>query len=245
MKEYFSHDYNARNDTRLVKLQMKHGLAGLGAYWCIIEMLYEEGGYLPVDEYARITFELRTNYETITSIINDFDLFVNDGDKFWSESALNRLNKRAEISETARQNISKRWEKYGGNTGVIPAYNGGNTIKVNKSKLKEEYIEEKSWRNDYDIYLSDLRTVFKELIADKEFIAEQEKYNPGVNIRLTIEKACKNFWATEAGWKRKKSARTKTIDWRQTLTNAISLSSNKVYNQKVNEQRPEPTYNPI
>jgi hypothetical protein len=141
MKEYFSHDYNARSDTRMVKLQMKHGLAGLGAYWCIIEMLYEEGGYLPIDEYARITFELRANYDTITSIIQDFELFKNDGEKFWSESALKRLGKRAEISETARQNISKRWDKYGRNTGVLPSNNGRNTIKLKESKIKEKNIQ--------------------------------------------------------------------------------------------------------
>jgi len=54
MKEYFSHDYNARNDTKLVKVFMKYQLKGIGAYWCIIEMLYEEGGYLLRSEYERI-----------------------------------------------------------------------------------------------------------------------------------------------------------------------------------------------
>ena len=38
--EYFSHDYKARHDDKLIRVFMRHGLSGIGAYWCIIEMLY-------------------------------------------------------------------------------------------------------------------------------------------------------------------------------------------------------------
>ena len=73
MKDYFSHDYNSRNDTKIVRAGMKFGLCqAIGAYWCIVEMLYEEGGYLPLSEYERITFELRISYDLVESIINNF-----------------------------------------------------------------------------------------------------------------------------------------------------------------------------
>lgn len=90
----------------------------------------------------------------------------------------------------------------------------------------------KNWRNDFDIYLSELRIIYKELISDSSFILEQEKFNPNIDIKLSIEKACTNYWATDAGWKKKKKSRIKSIDWKSTLTNAISL--NKVY--KLNGQ---------
>lgn len=134
MKDYFSHDYNARNDKKLTKLFMKHGLSGIGAYWCIIEMLYEEGGYLLRTEYERITFELRTEYELIKSVIHDFDLFIFDEEKFWSETAINRLKLRAEKSYKARQSIEKRWDKYERNTNVLQPKNERNTSKVKESK---------------------------------------------------------------------------------------------------------------
>lgn len=136
---YFSHDYNARTDRKLVNVIMKYGMAGLGVYWCIIEMLYEEGGYLPL-EYERITFELRTEKNVIESIINDFDLFKNDLDKFWSVAVLERLKKRNEKSETARKSINKRWGKYKRNTNVIQTNNECNTIK--ERKVKENKIKE-------------------------------------------------------------------------------------------------------
>lgn len=229
MKEYFSHDYNARNDQKLVKMQMKLGLAGIGCYWCIVEMLYEESGYILRTEYERIAFELRTEYELVKSVINDFDLFQFDEDKFWSESALNRILQRAEKSDKARESVSKRWNKYERNTNVLKTKYESDTNKVKESKIKETKENESisDWRNDFEIYKSDLRKVYQDLINDSEFIQNQEKYHPGVEIALSLEKACVNFWATEAGWKHKKKSRSKEIDWKSTLINAIDM--NKVY----------------
>jgi len=139
MKEYFSHDYGARNDRKMTRLVMKHGMQGIGIFWCIIEMLYEEGGYLPL-EYERITFELRTEYDIVKSVIHDFDLFEFDNDLFYSNSILTRLGERAEKSEKARESINARWDKYRknkDNTNVIRTYNDSNTIKEKKSKEKE------------------------------------------------------------------------------------------------------------
>ena len=89
--------------------------------------------------------------------------------------------------------------------------------------------DKNGWKDNFDLYLSDLRFEYKKLISDVNFISEQERFNPNIDIKLSIEKACTNFWATEAGWKNKIKSRTKVIDWKSTLTNAISL--NKVYKQ--------------
>ena len=89
-----------------------------------------------------------------------------------------------------------------------------------------------TWRDDFQIYLSELRVAYNQLIHDPDWMAEKQKFHPGVNIKLSLEKACVEFWATEAGWKNKKALKTKIIDWKATLTNAISLKSNKVYESK-------------
>lgn len=233
MKDYFSHDYNSRNDKKLVKAFMKFGLESIGAYWCIVEMLYEEGGYLPLSEYERITFELRSTNDTIKYLINDSELFKNDGIKFWSETAIDRLKLRSEKSDKARKSIESRWNKIN-NTNVIRTNEERNTIKVKESKeninkIKADNIS--NWKNDFEFYKSELRKVYKELISDVNFISDQEKFNPNVDIKLSIEKACTNFWATEAGWNYKKKSRIKEIDWKSTLTNAISM--NKVYKNTI------------
>jgi hypothetical protein len=99
---------------------------------------------------------------------------------------------------------------------------------VNNVPIKN--LENKTWRENFEIYKSELRENYKKLIADSEFISEQEKFHPGVDIKLSLEKACTNFWATEAGWKNKKGKKTKNIDWKTTLVNAIDKS--KVYKPK-------------
>lgn len=65
--------------------------------------------------------------------------------------------------------------------------------------------------------------------SDASWMNQQQSFNPGIDIRKSIEKACVNFWATDAGWKRKKRARTTDIDWRSTFANALSQRTNRVY----------------
>jgi hypothetical protein len=97
-------------------------------------------------------------------------------------------------------------------------------------------VTPKTWRDDFQIYLQSLRCAYKQFINDKSYIAERERYMPNVDIKLTLEKACKDFWATEAGWKHKKKARkTVEIDWKATFNNALDLKGNKVW--KIKEQQ--------
>jgi len=134
MRNYFSHDFNSRNDKKLVTALMKFGLEAIGAYWCIVEMLYEEGGYLSITEYERITFELRTSEELVKYLIHDSLLFENDGVRFWSNTAIDRLKLRAEKSEKARKSIETRWIKQK-NTIVLPTNNKRITSKEKKNKI--------------------------------------------------------------------------------------------------------------
>jgi len=136
MNNYFSHDYNSRNDKKLVTASMKFGLEAVGAFWCICEMLYEEGGYLSITEYERITFELRTSEVLIKYLIHDSLLFENDGDRFWSNTALDRLRLRAEKSDKARKSIENRWIKHK-NTIVLPTNNKRITSKEKKNKINK------------------------------------------------------------------------------------------------------------
>lgn len=145
---WFSHDYNSRTDGKIMKLRMKHGMEGVGVYWCIVEMLYEENGFVSLD-YDRITFELRTNEELVKSVINDFGLFEVNSERFWSNAALERLSIRKDKSQQAKSAINKRWEEErkrkllkinDENTGVIRTNNGSNTIKdsIGKNSIGED-----------------------------------------------------------------------------------------------------------
>ncbi len=112
---YFPHDFSARNDPKLQNLLMDHGCEGIGIYWSIIEMIYEQGGSLPLSNCKGIAFSLHTEIGIIERIINDFDLFSNDGTIFWSDSVKRRLEKMSEISEKRRRAGKLGWQKSFGN----------------------------------------------------------------------------------------------------------------------------------
>jgi len=110
---FFSHDYGARNDPKLQKVLMKLGHEGKGIYWDIIEMLFEENGKLPYLDIETISFAIRASSDKLNSLINDFDLFENDGEFFWSNSVINRLQKREEKTKKYSEAAKNRWEKTG------------------------------------------------------------------------------------------------------------------------------------
>ena len=108
---YFTHDYYSRHDKAMVSLQMKKGVAAIGVFWCIVEMLYEEGGYLSLDEYERITFELRCEYDLIKYVIEESELFeIKDGYfllKYHFRKIKSKTRKKAKKQQIASINVGK------------------------------------------------------------------------------------------------------------------------------------------
>ena len=118
---FLTHDCNARNDPKLLKVQMVMGGEGIGLYWCIVEMLWENEGYLPLD-YDILAFNLRwASPEKVRSLVEDYGLFENDGSRFWSNSALERIKEKKGIIEQRKQAGRKGNEvRWGGKNDAIP-----------------------------------------------------------------------------------------------------------------------------
>ena len=88
---YFSHDSNARNDLKVVKLRRSSGLEGYGLYWCIIEMLRESERYeLPLHDISDICFELRIDEEKFNFLF-ECDLLFKGKKTFFSKSLKKRM----------------------------------------------------------------------------------------------------------------------------------------------------------
>jgi hypothetical protein len=168
-------------------------MAGIGCYWCIVEMLFEEGGEIPL-EYERISFELRSDNDTIKSVIHDFELFGFDDKQFWSDRALQELQERCTKSAKARESIEKRWNKKR-NTTVIRSYKKRNT----KEKSIEEYrIEENS--PAFKLWLQ-YKKERKETYKSESSIQEAYKHlmtlaggSPDVAM-LIVKQSMANNWA--------------------------------------------------
>jgi len=109
MREYFSHDYNARNDQKIVSLRRNYGVEGVGIYWCLVEIMYECYGSIHIDKIDDIAFDLRVDKDKISNILNG-ELFKKKGKKYISNSILKRLEQRQEKTDKTRQAALKSWE---------------------------------------------------------------------------------------------------------------------------------------
>ena len=89
---------------------IKYGLAGIGAFWCIVEMLYEQDGTLPITSISSISYTLHADEEMLKNIVCKMDLFECNKKFFWSRSVRKRLGIINEISDIRRKAAEKRWK---------------------------------------------------------------------------------------------------------------------------------------
>ncbi|MCE3278062.1 MAG: hypothetical protein K0S44_253 [Bacteroidetes bacterium] len=136
-KEYFSHDHHARNDLKIRALILKHKWKGYGIYWALIEMLNENNGFIFLSELSNICRDLKINRTLFDSILQDFELFSTDGERFWSDSVLKRLKIRNDKSVKASESANKRWHPHANALRDESDSNALNKSKVNKSKVKD------------------------------------------------------------------------------------------------------------
>jgi hypothetical protein len=230
-------------DTNKYKKPFIRGLQG--AYKLLWDYLYHDcdhAGIWIVDfEIAQILIgnDMPVNKKDAIKFFNDGEqriIEVDNGKKWFIPSFIEFQYGELNPENRAHNSvitILKKYNLWNDTKGLIKGLTRG--LQGRKDKDKDKDIISKgsnidsssTWRNDFEIYKSGLREVYLKLINDKKYINEQARFYPNVDIKLSLEKACTNFWATEAGWKNKKSKRSKNIDWKSTLTNAIE--KNKVY----------------
>jgi hypothetical protein len=155
---YFSHDYNARNDEKIKRLIRKHGMQGYGVFWSIVEDLYNNANALRMD-YEGIAYDLRSDSDLVASVVNDFDLFIFNGDYFGSNSVQERLEQRNDKSAKARKSASYRWE----NANAMQTQSDSNAKKERKGKeIKGKEIKEINI--SFDIFWD----LYDKKVGDKE-----------------------------------------------------------------------------
>jgi hypothetical protein len=153
-KEYFSHDYHARNDPKIQKLLSEKGYEGLGLFWCLVEKMYELSGCILKLECEGIAYEMRTQSDTVLNILDRPDLFNTDGVKYWSESVNRRIKMRCEKSEKARNSANFRWK----NANAMRTHDSPNAnamLKRKEKKRKEKKRKETQYTTDFLSFLKE------------------------------------------------------------------------------------------
>ncbi len=175
MNNYFSHDSNARNDEKIIRLRMKHKSAGYGVYFMILERMRDSKNYMCVRDYNVIAFDLREDAALVKSVIEDFGLFVftEDGKYFYSESFHNRMKEknglRDKRSKAGSQGATRRWKK---------------------NKPDEEDLEETTEKDEQE----DASEKVEEKTEKVEEKAEKEEAAPSTNpLAINEVNFVKNF----------------------------------------------------
>ena len=150
IQNYFSHDSNARNDTKILNLRAALGAEGYGIYFMILERLRDSTDYTSVIDYNDIPFDLRVSAGTVKRVVEDFGLFsfTENGERFYSERLLRRMKikdeKKKDISKKRRVAANKRWEQEKNQDIDDDLYNSNaNEMQLHAKKMQNDAKEKK------------------------------------------------------------------------------------------------------
>lgn len=132
---YFSHDYNAANDTKVLFLRHQLGMEGYGIYWFLIEQLANAGGKLPLELIPVLAMQMHCTDVKVNGVLMNFGLFTIDSGEFWSERLQNHLELRLKLSESGKTGANNRW----GNRVAIGEGNAKER-KEKETKVKESKV---------------------------------------------------------------------------------------------------------
>ena len=143
---YFPHDSNATQDPKMMVLLSECGLAGIGAFWIIIEILHQQEccGIAPAQLTHCIQFYGRQGawdqlvLDKIEKVLFDQKLLVIEDGLVTSTRVKKNIQKRCEISNIAKERAAKRWGK---NAKAMPTQCTGNAIKGKERKRKNTTLD--------------------------------------------------------------------------------------------------------
>ena len=107
---YFTHDYNAANDTKILFLRQQLGMEGYGIFWFIVEQLAQSGGFLPIKITPVLSMQMQVTEAKVRSVITDYELFDIVDQNFYSERLNKHLQIRKQLSESGKKGAKNRWE---------------------------------------------------------------------------------------------------------------------------------------
>jgi len=210
---YFSHDYNAANDTKVLFLRHQLGMEGYGIYWYLIEQLANAGGKLPLELIPVLAMQMHCTDVKVNGVLMNFGLFTIDSNEFWSERLQNHLELRLKLSESGKTGANNRW---------------ANRVAIGEANAKESKVKEikekKTKVNSTTLFVdSDVNTIEK---FEQSFIGTQYEV---ANFNYYFE-VIKN-WSDSKGEKKKDWIATAKNWMARDITNGKFIDKNYKINQ--------------
>jgi len=180
---YFDHDYNARNDQKILELRAEFGWEGYGIFFALLECLCESKGFINMEALAGLSLGLSIPKDRLKLIL-DFcvktGLLNENKNEVYSNRILEHLQYRQKLSEygSLGGRTNKATLKPGLNSAQAPPQAGkeskgensiGKKSKVKKSKEinNGDFVFETFW-DLYDKKVGDKKKVQKIWVSLKQ-----------------------------------------------------------------------------
>lgn len=150
---YFSHDYNAANDTKILFLRHQLGMEGYGIYWYLIEQLANAGGKLPLELIPVLAMQMHCTDVKVNGVLMNFDLFTIESGEFWSHRLQDHLELRLKLSESGKTGASNRWANREAIGGGNAKERKGKEIKENINFIDEVQNFKSNLGDEYDNFV--------------------------------------------------------------------------------------------
>jgi len=158
---YFSHDYNAASDYKILYLRQQLGMEGYGIFWYLIEQLAQSGGKLPIKIIPVLAMQMQVTEVKVLAVVNNFELFTITGELFESDRLNRHLTERKSLSDFGKIGAANRWKNRGAINGAIDPPN------AKERKGKENKILDTSLENCIKLFLEKTAYNWTETYATK------------------------------------------------------------------------------
>ena len=115
-RNYFPHEYTAKDDPKCERLIFEMGMEGYGIFWALLEVLRAQPDYTyPLENIPLVAYKYRTESEKVRRVVFDFGLFnVVDDKIFFSNGLIRRMQPMDEEhksrSEGGKKGMANRWK---------------------------------------------------------------------------------------------------------------------------------------
>ncbi len=106
-KQYFRHDFYTRTSPNVLDIRRKYGLLGYGAYWSLVEIMFEQDGFILDNTIPAIAYDLHCESDMLLDILSNYNLFDFEDQKYTALWIIESLKNKNELIKKLKENGSK------------------------------------------------------------------------------------------------------------------------------------------
>ena len=114
---WFKHDYNARNDEKILELRSIYGAESYGIYWMIVESMAETGcGGIKATLIGGLSLGYGVAKDRLLDVIKyclELDLFYENDGVYYSKRMVKHKQERESFAQNGKVGAENRWKNRG------------------------------------------------------------------------------------------------------------------------------------